>query len=93
MPSAHPTVKNRGDQKGSGKLSRLDVFVEEAADARIIIRRDMSAAVEPVLVDDQALEPDRAPRVGLVGADADLGSKAEAKPIGEAGRGVVKNSG
>ena len=67
--------------------------MEEATGARIIIRRDMPAAVEPVLVDDQALEPDRAPSVGLVGADADLGSKTEAETIGEAGRGVVKNSG
>ena len=67
--------------------------MEEAAGARIIIRRDMPAAVEPVFIDDQALEPDRAPRVGLVGADADLGSKAETETISEAGRGVVKNSG
>ena len=53
----------------------------------------MPGAVEPVLVDDQPLETNRAASVGLVGADADLRPEAEAKAIGETGRGVVKDAG
>ena len=66
--------------------------MEEFAGARIVVSGGMPGAVEPVLVDDQSLEANRTASMGLVGADADLRPEAEAKAIGKAGRGIVKNA-
>ena len=49
---------------------------------------DLAVAEHDALERGEALEPDRAARVQLVGGDADLGAQAVLEAVGEAGRGV-----
>lgn len=58
-----------------------------------ISQRDLAVAPELVLVDHEALKPDGAARVDLVGADADLGAEAVAHAVGHAGGRVPVDAG
>ena len=50
-----------------------------------VIANDVAGADEAVFVGDDAVEPDRAARMQLAGADAYLGAEAVAEAIGESG--------
>ncbi len=58
-----------------------------------VVGHEVALAADDVFVSGEAFEANGAAGVDFAGADADLGSEAEAEAVGEAGAGVEENGG
>lgn len=58
-----------------------------------ILPRNLTLPINPILINQQTLQPHRAPGMDLIGADADLGAEAEAHAVRHAGARIPKDAG